>query len=57
MKDDRILDRSVTLGLASATDSEVASGLAEGDLVVASTGSLREGDPVKPIFSDLQDAR
>ncbi len=57
VKDDRILDRSVTLGLASATDSEVASGLAEGDLVVASTGSLRDGDRVKPVFSDLQDAR
>lgn len=57
VKDDRILDRAVRLGLAGPTDSEVASGLAEGDLVVASTGSLREGDPVKPVFADLQDAR
>lgn len=57
VKDDRILDRPVKLGLSNETDTEITANVAEGDLVVASAGSSREGDSVKPVFSDLQDAR
>lgn len=57
VQNDVIVDRSVKLGLANETDSEVTSGLSEGDLLVAGTGSSREGDRVKPVFSDAQDSR
>ncbi len=45
--------RLVKVGLHSDTDTEIADGLREGDMVVANAGSsLRDGDKVKPIFSD-----
>ena len=50
--------RAVQVGLSNDTDTEVTSGLREGDLVIANIGSsLRDGDRVRPIFSDQQDAR
>lgn len=48
--DDRIVARPVKLGLTSAGQTEVRTGLSEGDVVVARAGSfLREGDAVRPI--------
>ena len=42
--------RSIKVGIHSDTDTEVQSGLREGDLVVANAGtSLSDGDKVKPI--------
>jgi multidrug efflux pump subunit AcrA (membrane-fusion protein) len=44
--------RRVQVGLHSDTDTEIRSGLQEGDLVVANAGSsLRNGDRVTPIVS------
>lgn len=46
---DVIETRTVQIGLHSDTEVEIASGLAEGDRVVANAGtSLRDGDKVKP---------
>ena len=45
-----IQTRNVQIGLQSDTEVEVASGLADGELVVANAGtSLRDGDRVKPV--------
>ena len=44
--------RRVQVGLHSDTDTEIRSGLQEGDLVVANAGSsLRNGDRVTPIVA------
>lgn len=56
LEGDRIASRAVTLGLANETDSEITAGLTEGDVVVAGAGSSQEGDRVKPVYSDGQDA-
>jgi type II secretory pathway component PulC len=49
---------TVSAGMVNDTDVEITKGLEEGDLVVASTDtSLRDGDRVRPIFANLQDAR
>jgi hypothetical protein len=49
---DRIETRRVETGLMSAGQVEIASGVAEGDIVVARAGALlREGDPVRPIMA------
>ena len=50
----KIEDRRVTLGIQTATDAEVVSGLKVGDLVVVSDrGSLKPGEEVKPKVVDL----
>lgn len=47
---DIVETRTVQIGLHSDTEVEIASGLAEGDRVVANAGtSLRPGDKVKPV--------
>ncbi len=46
---DRIEERTVELGLRTAADAEVLSGLAEGDeVVVSDRGGLKPGQPVRP---------
>jgi hypothetical protein len=48
----RVETRSVEVGLMSAGQVEIKSGLVEGDTVVARAGALlREGDPVRPVTS------
>jgi HlyD family secretion protein len=48
-RDDRIEDRPVTLGLETATDAEVVSGLSPGEQVVVSDRSgLKPGQKVHP---------
>jgi RND family efflux transporter MFP subunit len=47
--DNKLEDRPVQLGLQSANDAEVLSGLAEGDKVVVSDrAALKAGQPVQP---------
>ena len=54
----RVVTRKVTLGLAAGPYVEVRSGLAEGDLVVARSGTfLREGDAVRPVMPQSKEAR
>jgi RND family efflux transporter MFP subunit len=49
VKDGKVVTRSVDLGLSSGGVVEVRQGLAEGDLVVAKSGTfLRDGDAVSP---------
>ena len=49
-KGDVIETRRVRIGLTSSDVTEIAGGLAEGDLVVAKAGTfLRDGDRVKPV--------
>jgi len=58
VKDKTIATRAVTLGMLNDTAAEVGGGIVEGDLVVANAGtSLRDGDKVRPIDSDLQEVR
>jgi HlyD family secretion protein len=46
----RVETKSVEVGLMSAGQVEIRSGLQEGDIVVARAGALlREGDPVRPV--------
>ena len=46
--DDRVVDRQVSLGIQTANDAEVLSGLRQGDLVVVSDrGGLKPGDTVR----------
>ena len=46
----RVETRSVEIGLMSAGQVEIKSGVVEGDTVVARAGALlREGDPVRPV--------
>jgi multidrug efflux pump subunit AcrA (membrane-fusion protein) len=48
--------RSVHVGLYSDVDAEIREGLAAGDVIVATSGnSLRDGDQVKPVFSEDAD--
>lgn len=50
----RIEDRKVTLGLQTANDAEVQTGLSEGDLVVVSDrASLKPGQEVRPQVVEL----
>src|SRR5581483_5068602 len=57
----RVETRPVKLGLAAGALVEVREGLAEGDFVVARSGTfLRDGDAVRPVTGDrsrLSDAR
>ena len=48
--ENKVVTRPVKLGLSNGDDTEIASGLAEGDQVVAKSGTfLRDGDAVRPI--------
>jgi hypothetical protein len=48
---DKIETRPVTLGLAEANMIELRSGVTEGTLVVAKSGTfLRNGDRVRPVI-------
>ncbi|MBX9925457.1 MAG: efflux RND transporter periplasmic adaptor subunit [Hyphomicrobiaceae bacterium] len=50
--DGKVETRSVTTGLATQTLIEIRKGIAEGDTVVAKSGSfLRDGDAVRPIMA------
>jgi multidrug efflux pump subunit AcrA (membrane-fusion protein) len=58
VKDKTIATRAVNLGMLNDIAAEVSGAIAEGDLVVANAGtSLRDGDKVRPIDSDLQEVR
>jgi multidrug efflux pump subunit AcrA (membrane-fusion protein) len=51
----RVETKRVEIGLMSAGQVEVTSGLAEGDIVVARAGALlREGDPVRPVTASAE---
>jgi hypothetical protein len=53
VRDDTIETRLVQVGFHSDNDTEIRSGLQEGDMVVANAGSsLRDGDKVTPIVAD-----
>jgi multidrug efflux pump subunit AcrA (membrane-fusion protein) len=53
IREDAIETRMVQVGLRSDTNTEIVSGLKEGELIVASAGnSLRDGDKVSPITAD-----
>ncbi len=50
VRDNKVVTLPVKLGLSNGTETEVRSGLTEGDVVVARSGSfLRDGDAVRPI--------
>jgi RND family efflux transporter MFP subunit len=52
--DNRIVDRSIALGIQTATDAEVLSGLRPGDLVVVSDrGGLKAGETVRTQVVEL----
>ncbi|MFL6352199.1 MAG: efflux RND transporter periplasmic adaptor subunit [Bryobacteraceae bacterium] len=52
--ENRVEIRKVQLGLQTATDIEIRSGLSEGDLVVTGNrGSLRSGQEVRPKLTDI----
>jgi RND family efflux transporter MFP subunit len=54
----KIETRQVTLGIQTATDAEVISGLQEGEQVVVSDRSgLKAGQPVQPKLTDLMQYR
>lgn len=53
VRENVIETRKVSVGFRSDTETEIRSGLMEGDLVVASAGSsLRNGDKVEPIIAN-----
>jgi multidrug efflux pump subunit AcrA (membrane-fusion protein) len=53
IRDDTIETRMVQVGLDSDTNTEIVSGLKEGEMVVATAGnSLRDGDKVTPIITE-----
>jgi hypothetical protein len=53
VRNDTIETRLVQVGFHSDNDTEIRSGLQEGDMVVANAGSsLRDGDKVTPIVTD-----
>ena len=53
VRDGVIETRNVRVGLHSDVNAEIEDGLEAGDVVVANAGtSLRNGDQVKPVFSD-----
>ena len=50
VRDNKVVTVPVKLGLSNGTETEVTTGLTEGDVVVARSGSfLRDGDAVRPI--------
>ena len=50
VRDNRVVSTPVKLGLSNGPDTEVVSGLTEGDMVVATSGTfLRDGDAVRAI--------
>ncbi len=50
----KIEERKVVLGIQTATDAEVLSGLQEGDMVVVSDrSSLKPGEEVRPKTIEL----
>jgi multidrug efflux pump subunit AcrA (membrane-fusion protein) len=52
---ERVETKSVQVGLMSAGQVEITSGLQEGDVVVARAGALlREGDPVRPVTAEAE---
>jgi len=52
---ERVETKSVQVGLMSAGQVEITSGLQEGDIVVARAGALlREGDPVRPVTAEAE---
>jgi RND family efflux transporter MFP subunit len=61
--DDKVVDRQVSLGIQTANDAEVLSGLHQGDLVVVSDrGGLKPGDPVRtqvvePMQNDADESK
>jgi HlyD family secretion protein len=53
VKDGRVTTRKVTLGLIGGGRAEIASGLAEGESVVARAGTfVRDGDMITPIATN-----
>ena len=58
VKDNKVETRKVTLGLVAGKYVEVREGLAEGDAVVARSGTfLRNGDAVQPVVSEAKEVR
>ena len=56
VKDGKVESRSVTTGLVGHGDTEIAGGLAEGELVVLRSGTLlRDGDAVRPVIAGKLD--
>jgi multidrug efflux pump subunit AcrA (membrane-fusion protein) len=54
----KIERRPIVLGIQTATDAEVISGLQEGEMVVVSDRSgLKAGQPVQPKMIDLMQYR
>jgi HlyD family secretion protein len=53
IRDDIIETRVIQVGLHSDTETEIVSGLKEGEMIVANAGnSLRDGDKITPIMDD-----
>ncbi len=53
--DGRVLTRPVKTGLKTQQLIEITEGLADGDTIVAKSGSfLRNGDSVRPVFADTK---
>jgi RND family efflux transporter MFP subunit len=60
VKGDKVVSTRVETGITSAGRTEIKSGLAEGDIVIARAGTfLRDGDAVRPVFesSKLSEAK
>lgn len=58
VKGDIIATHVVKLGLLNDTYAEITDGVQEGDLIVSDAGtSLRDGDKVRPVLSDLEEVR
>ena len=50
VRDNRVVSTPVKLGLSNGPDTEIISGLSDGDMVVATSGTfLRDGDAVRAI--------
>jgi RND family efflux transporter MFP subunit len=55
VKDGKVIARPVKTGLEMGSLIEIATGLSEGDLVVAKAGTfLRDGDAVRPVLPDAK---
>jgi HlyD family secretion protein len=53
--DGRVVTRPVKVGLKTQLTTEILSGLAEGETLVAKSGSfLRQGDRVRPVIADTK---
>lgn len=58
VRDTKVVTRKVKLGLVAGAFVEVREGLAEGDVVVALSGTfLREGDAVQPVTPAAKEVR